>query len=145
MPTHESRILVVEDDPNDALLLQRAFRKSGIPGFDRVLPDGQEAIDYLGGQGGYRDRKAFPLPSHLILDLKLPRVTGLELLGWIRESADHCRLPVAILSSSGEASDQVRARELGVDGYFIKPNRSADLQAVVHEIGRLWSLGGVRV
>jgi DNA-binding response OmpR family regulator len=145
MSSPESRILVVEDDPNDALLLRRAFRKAGISGFDLVLPDGQEAIDYLGGLGGYRDRAAFPLPSHLILDLKLPRVTGLEVLLWIRESADHQQLPVAILSSSGESSDQVRARELGVDAYFVKPNRSADLQAIVQEIGRIWSLNGVRV
>jgi len=141
----DSRILVVEDDPNDALLLKRAFRKAGIPGFDLVLPDGQEAIDYLGGQGGYGDRAAFPLPSHLLLDLKLPRVTGLEVLGWIRDSADHRHLRVAVLSSSGEATDQVRARELGVDGYFVKPNRSSDLLAVVMEIGRMWRLCGVRV
>jgi DNA-binding response OmpR family regulator len=145
MTRHEPRILVVEDDPNDAILLQRAFRKLGIPGFDLVLPDGQEALDYLDGQGGYRDRTVFPLPSHLILDLKLPRVSGLELLSWIRSSADHGQLRVVILSSSGELTDQVRARELGVDAYYVKPNRSVDLLGVVQEIGRMWSLNGVRV
>jgi len=145
MPNHDSRILVVEDDPNDALLLQRAFRKAGIPGLDLVLPDGQEAMAYLGGQGGYHDRNAFPLPSHLILDLKLPRVSGMELLTWIRDSLDHRRLRVAILSSSGEPTDQIRARELGVDGYFIKPNRSADLLMVVRDLAQLWRLSEVRV
>jgi DNA-binding response OmpR family regulator len=143
--SNELRILVVEDDPNDALLLQRAFQKAGVPGIELVLPDGQEAMAYLGGQGGYGDRTAFPLPSHLILDLKLPRVSGLELLSWIRGSLDHRHLPVAILSSSGESTDQIRARELGIDGYFVKPNRSADLLTVVQAIGRLWCLNGVRV
>ncbi len=145
MQNPEIRILVVEDDPNDALLLQRAFRKAGVPGIDLVLPDGQDAMDYLRGQGGYGDRTSFPLPTHLILDLKLPRVAGLELLSWIRDSREHRHLRVAVLSSSGEATDQARARELGIDAYFVKPNRSADLLTVVHEIGRLWSLNGARI
>ena len=145
MPAQDPRILLVEDDTNDALLLRRACRRAGVPGFDRVLPDGQEAKAYLEGILGYRDRQAFPLPSHLILDLKLPKFSGLELLAWIRSSLEHRRLPVAILSSSGEPADQIRARELGVDAYYVKPNRSADLLELVREIGRLWCLSGVRV
>jgi DNA-binding response OmpR family regulator len=145
MQNYDPRILVVEDDPNDALLLERAFRKAGIPGFDRVLSDGEQVMAYLGGLGHYSDRRAFPLPSHLILDLKLPKVSGLELLTWIRGSREHRRLPIAILSSSGEQTDQVRARELGVDGYFVKPNRSSDLLAVVLEIALMWNLTRARV
>jgi DNA-binding response OmpR family regulator len=140
MKSFDQRILVVEDDPNDAILLQRAFRKAGIPGFDRVLGDGEEVIAYLSGKGAYRDRLVHPLPSHLLLDLKLPKVTGLELLGWIRGNREHRDLPIAILSSSGEPADQIRARDLGIDGYFIKPNRSSDLLAVVHDIARMWNL-----
>jgi CheY-like chemotaxis protein len=135
-----SRILVVEDDPDDALFLERAFVKAGVAGFDRVLGDGQEAISYLEGRGPYADRSAFPLPSHVILDLKLPKVSGLEVLGWLRSSERLRDLRVVILSSSGERSDRERAEALGVDGYFVKPSRSADLLQVVREIARLWSL-----
>lgn len=145
MPYQDPRILVIEDDSNDALLLRRAFRNTGVPGFDRVLPDGQQAMAYLGGIGGYGDRQAFPLPSHLILDLKLPKVSGLELLAWIRSSREHRRLPVAILSSSGEPADKIRAGDLGIDAYFVKPNRSSDLLEVVREIGRRWCLSGAQV
>lgn len=140
MQTRAPRILVVEDDPDDAFLLHRAFTKAGAHGFDRVLGDGQEAIAYLEGLGNYSDRNAFPLPSHVILDLKLPKVSGLEVLSWIRSRSDLRDLRIAILSSSGEATDRNRAQELGVDGYFVKPNRSSDLLSVVRELVRLWSL-----
>ena len=78
MSNREPRILVVEDDRNDALLLERAFRKAGLPAVDRVLRDGQEAIAYFDGLGVYADRNAHPLPTHMLLDLKVPKVSGLE-------------------------------------------------------------------
>jgi len=140
MSTREPRILVVEDDRNDALLLERAFRKAGLPALDRVLRDGQEAIAYFEGLGVYADRNAYPLPTYMLLDLKVPKVSGLELLAWIRERAEHRHLRVVILSSSGEPTDRARARELGVDAYFVKPTRSADLLGVVREIARTWGL-----
>ena len=140
MSTREPRILVVEDDRNDALLLERAFRKAGLPALDRVLRDGQEAIAYFEGFGVYADRNAYPLPTYMLLDLKVPKVSGLELLASIRERAEHRHLRVVILSSSGEPTDRARARELGVDAYFVKPTRSADLLGVVREIARTWGL-----
>ena len=134
------RILVVEDDPDDALFLKRAFAKAGVPGFNLVLPDGQEAIAYLSGHGKYGDREAFPLPSHLLLDLKLPKVSGFEVLRWLRSSVGLRALPVAILSSSGEAADRENAQVLGIDAYYMKPSRSEDLLHLVQEIARLWRL-----
>jgi CheY-like chemotaxis protein len=134
------RILVVEDDPDDALFLKRAFAKAGVSGFHGVLPDGQEAIAYLSGEGKYGDRKVFPLPSHLLLDLKLPKVSGFEVLRWLRSSGGLKELPVAILSSSGESADRENAQALGIDAYFIKPTRSEDLLRLVQEIARLWKL-----
>lgn len=134
------RILVIEDDPDDALFLERAFRKARVPGFDRVLRDGQEAIAYLAGRGAYADRQAHPMPTHLLLDLKLPKISGLEVLGWLRGTPSLCALPVAVLSSSGEGSDRDRARELGIDEYFVKPTRTAELLELVRQIARIWHL-----
>jgi DNA-binding response OmpR family regulator len=134
------RILVIEDDPDDALFLERAFRKARVPGFDRVLRDGQEAIAYLDGRGVYADRRAHPMPTHLLLDLKLPKISGLEVLTWVRGSSQLCALPVAVLSSSGEGSDRERARQLGIDGYFVKPSRSSELLDLVRQIARIWHL-----
>lgn len=135
-----ARVLVIEDDPDDALFLERAFKKVGVQGFDRVLPDGEAAIAYLAGIGRYSDRGTYPLPTHVLLDLKLPKVSGLEVLGWVRGTGTLQKLPVAVLSSSGEGSDRERARALGVDAYFVKPSRTSDLLVVVRNIARLWHL-----
>jgi CheY-like chemotaxis protein len=135
-----ARILVVEDNPDDAFFLERAFRKAGLAGFDRVLGSGGDAINYLSGQGCFSDRGSNPLPSHLVLDLKIPKVSGLEVLGWIREQPALRELRVVVLSSSGERRDLEQAEALGVDGYFIKPTGSIELVEIVREIGRRWGL-----
>ncbi len=134
------RILVVEDDREDAFFLERAFRKAGLPGFTRVLADGASAIAYLGGRGEYADRVIHPLPTHLILDLKLPKVSGLEVLGWIRRTELFRGMQIAILSSSGESADRDSAQALGIDGYFVKPSRGTDLLEVVRQIAQIWHL-----
>jgi len=136
----DTRILVVEDNPDDAFFLERAFRKAGLSGFDRVLGSGGDAIDYLSGCGGFSDRGSHPLPSHLVLDLKIPKVSGLEVLGWIREQPALRGLRVVVLSSSGERRDLEQAEALGVDGYFIKPTGAIELVEIVREIGRRWGL-----
>jgi CheY-like chemotaxis protein len=136
----EPRVLAVEDNAEDAIFLRRAFSKGGAAGFDRVIGCGQMAIDYLSGQGEFADRAAFALPTHLLLDLKLPKVSGLELLQWLRSVPRLAELPVIVLSSSGEIGDRERAEALGVDGYFVKPSRSADLIDLVRRIAKLWNL-----
>ena len=133
-------ILVVEDDREDAFFLERAFRKAGLPGFNRVLADGAAAIAYLGGRGAFADRAVHPLPTHLLLDLKLPKVSGLEVLTWIRRTEDLRGLQIAILSSSGESADRDTAQVLGIDGYFVKPSRGTDLLEVVRHIAQIWHL-----
>ena len=140
MTDPKPRVLAVEDDPDDALFLTRAFSKAGVEGFDRVIGCGQEAINYLSGQGKYSDRSAFPLPTHIILDLKLPKVSGLEILTWLRRIPHLSKLRVAILSSSGERGDRERAEELGIDGYFVKPAKSGDLVDLVRKFAALWHL-----
>src|SRR5262245_42291041 len=139
--TNPSRILLVEDDENDVLFLERAFDKAGAPRPFRVLGDGQETIAYLSGADGFENRSEHPLPSHLILDLKIPRKNGFEVLEWVRNDPRWKDLPVVALTSSGDQGDRDRARALGVDGYFVKPSRHPALVEIVKQIVSLWALG----
>src|SRR5262249_40979022 len=108
----------------------------------RVLGDGQEVIAYLSGTGGFEDRSEHPAPSHLILDLKIPRVNGCEVLEWIRNDPRWKALHVVALTSSGDQGDRDRARALGVDGCFVKPSRHPALVDIVKQIVSLWAIGG---
>ena len=125
-------LLVVEDSEDDLLFLRRAFREAGLS--TPLLPavDGQEAIARLSGTA--------PRPTHVLLDLKLPRKSGLELLAWLRERPEHRHLPVIVLTSSRETSDIDRARSFGVGDYFVKPVSFPELVDVVRAIAGLWKL-----
>src|SRR6185436_18985237 len=96
------KVLVAEDDPSDAFLLQRAFAASGVPAVLHFVRDGQEAIDYLGGEANYANREAHPLPDLLLLDLKMPRLNGFDVLAWLRQQPGLRRLPVTVLTSSDQ-------------------------------------------
>ena len=124
-------ILVVEDSEDDLLFLRRAFRDAGLSTPLHAAFDGMEAIDRLSGT---------PRPTHVLLDLKLPRKSGLEVLAWMRESSEHRQLPVIILTSSREKSDMDRARALGIHDYFVKPVSFPELVEVVRAIAGLWKL-----
>src|SRR3979409_1477909 len=93
-------VLLVEDDPDHVLLIQRAFGKANLVNPLRIVRDGEEAVAYLAGTDSYSDRSRHPLPSLILLDLKLPRKSGLEVLGWLREEPHLKFTPVVILSSS---------------------------------------------
>lgn len=114
-------VLLVEDDPNDVLLVQRAFRKAGANVPMHVMANGQMAVDYLDGRNGYANRAIYPLPSLMLLDLKLPRKSGHEVLAWLRAQPGVKHLPVVILTSSKESVDIDRAYELGANSYLVKP------------------------
>ena len=103
--TAYSNVLLVEDDPNDVFLVRRAFEKSKLSSVIHVAKDGEEAIAFLSGAGQYRDRKRFPLPVLVLLDLKLPRKSGFDVLDWLRREPVLKRLPVVILTSSREVKD----------------------------------------
>jgi len=133
-------ILLVEDDPNDVLLVQRAFRKGNLSAAVHVTTDGQQAEDYLAGRAGYADRGAHPLPSLLLLDLKLPRKSGHELLAWLREQPLLKRLPVVVLTSSRESPDITRAYELGANSYLVKPVAFDDLVELMKRLNFYWRL-----
>ena len=138
MTTGDRRILLVEDDPNDVLLLQRAFRGAGLPEPGQVVSDGEQAIAYLAGAGQYADRERFPLPILLLLDLKLPRRSGFEVLEWLREQQGTSRLPVVVLTSSRQSDDVQRAYDLRANSYLVKPASLEGLKEMVRMLDLYW-------
>jgi CheY-like chemotaxis protein len=117
----KSVVLIVDDDPNDIELMQLAFEKAKAPCGLMSVPDGAEAIRYLSGEGKYSDRKQFPMPLLVLLDINMPRVNGFDVLAWIQKSAPS-RFPLVItLSYSHLESDIRRAYELGTSAYIAKP------------------------
>jgi len=138
---NESRrkiILVAEDDPTDAFFLQRAFGKTGVAVGLEFVRDGQEAIDYLRGEPPYADRTVHPLPQLLLLDLKMPRLNGFEVLDWLRNQPHLKRLLVIVFSSSAELGDINRAYDLGANSYLVKPHASELLLELVQRVEKYW-------
>src|ERR1700756_4785455 len=108
-------ILLVEDNPVDVLLMRRALTKLDAGSLLYTVSDGQAAIDYLSGQGLFNDRSSYPLPYVMVLDLKLPRKNGFEVLNWLRTSSLYPHLPVVILTSSSEDKDLKNAYSAGAN------------------------------
>ena len=131
-------LLWVEDDPDDVLLGERALIKAG---FEKLMiaRDGEEAVSYLSGSGDFADRTRFPIPSLVLLDLKLPRKSGLEVVKWIRGVEGLKRIPVVILTSSQEQSDMERAYDYGANAYLVKPVGHRTFAEVVHGLHLFWA------
>jgi CheY-like chemotaxis protein len=131
---HHRTILIAEDNEHDVLIYQRAFGKVGK--YDlHFVSDGAEAIDYLKGEGKYADRHTHPFPECLWLDVKMPRMTGLEVLRWLKEHPKCAITPTVVLSSSDLLSDVQEAYRLGAHSFFTKPsslNETVDLVALVN-------------
>ena len=124
-------VLYAEDEDNDAYLMQRAFAKAGVSNPLQVVVDGDEAIQYLSGTGEFSDRTRYPLPCLLLLDLNLPRQSGLEVLEWVRSQPSLQSMPVVILTSSSQDRDIGSAYSLGANGYLVKPPSSEKLIELV--------------
>jgi len=133
-----SPILLVEDSPDDALLIQRAFRKANLANPVQLVRECEEAVAYLSGAAPYDDRGRFPLPVFMLLDLKLPRRSGLEVLAWLRQESAVRRLPVVVLTSSRESVDVNRAYDLGVNSYLTKPVGFEALMEMVKNVNLYW-------
>lgn len=128
-------VLVADDDEADVLFLTQALG-TACPGvLVKSAADGKQAIDYLAGRGEYADRAAYPFPDHLFLDLKMPLVSGFEVLEWLRRQPDIGRLRVTVLSGSMLEADMVRARALGAE-YTVKPIEYDALLAEMREFCR---------
>jgi DNA-binding response OmpR family regulator len=134
MATRSAVLLLVEDDPNDVLFMCRALKKAQVRQTVRVASDGQQAIDYLEGSGIYGDRTRYPFPCLVLLDLKLPKKSGLEVLRWLRSHAEHKDLPVVMLTSSGETRDREAALKHGIEAYQVKPLSFDALVRLANEI-----------
>lgn len=130
-----SHILLVEDNPNDQLLTQRAFKKSNLGNELVIVNDGEEAINYLFGS---ENSEPQPLPVLILLDLKLPKVDGLEVLERIRSHERTRLLPVVILTSSKEQDDLIRSYSLGVNSYVRKPVDFNQFVEAVQQLGLYW-------
>jgi CheY-like chemotaxis protein len=137
-------ILLVDDDSNDALLVRKAAQKTleGIP--ISVVNNGQEAIEYLKGQGVYADRAKYPFPDIILLDLKMPVMNGFEVLRWVRAQPKLKRLPVIVLTGSVHEKDTKAAYEEGANSYLVKPANFNDLVETMRNVGDFW-LGGTKL
>lgn len=133
-----SMILLVEDDPDDAELIAYAFEKAGIAGPLVTVGDGDAAFGYLMGSGAYADRAAHPLPGLILLDLKLPKRSGFEVLAHVRETEATRRTPVVVLTSSNQDGDIRRAYDLGANSYLVKPIGRDALLALVRTLETYW-------
>jgi CheY-like chemotaxis protein len=130
--------LVAEDDENDVFFLQRAFQQAKIENPLYVVRDGQEAIDYLSGAGNFSDRNLHPLPYLFLLDLKMPRKTGLDVLVWLQEHPELRCLPVVVLSSSAQVRDIEKAYDLGANAFIVKPASLKKRVELAKLIGGFW-------
>ena len=134
----DKAILLVEDNPDDELLAMRALRKNGIKGDVVVAHDGVEALDYLFGTGDHSDRGASFVPRLILLDLNLPRISGLEVLRRLRSDERTRLLPVVILSSSGEQKDMLAGYGLGANSYVRKPVNFEQFVKAVEQLKLYW-------
>ena len=131
-------ILLAEDDENDVLLLKRAFEKAEIQNPLFVSRDGQEAIDYLAGAGNFSNRTEYPFPALVLLDLKMPKRSGFEVLEWLRsQPVLHC-LPVVVFSTSPHQHDIERAYRLGANAFVVKPSSNEARSQLSHYIKGFW-------
>jgi len=131
-------ILLAEDHPGDVFLMRFALGKAAIPNPLVVASDGQEAIDYLAGDGPYANRKTYPLPDLFLLDLKMPRLNGFDVLTWLKDRPEFDELPIVVLSSSDIEEDIQRAKELGADDYRVKPSGNEKLVKLLQELHARW-------
>lgn len=127
-------VLYAEDEENDVFLMQRAFQKAGVMNPLHVVIDGAQAIRYLQGAGEFSNRALHPFPCLLLLDLNLPRQSGLEVLKWVRDRSAFATLPVVFLTSSNQDRDIGTAYSLGANGYLVKPPSSDKLIELVSSL-----------
>jgi two-component system response regulator len=136
----EFEILLVEDDPSDAELTLRALRQNNLANKVRWLKDGEEALDYLFRRGAHAGRDAGSLPKLIMLDIKMPKVDGIEVLRKLKERPETRTIPVVVMTSSNEEQDVLETYRLGVNSYIVKPVGFEAFLETVAKIGLYWVL-----
>jgi len=131
-------ILLVDDDEDDIILTKRAFERLRIGNPLHVANNGEVAIDYMAGKGPYADRVKYPLPTLILLDVKMPRKGGHEVLEWIKAQPQLRRIPVVMLTSSKDPSDVNRAYDHGVNSYLVKPLSFDGLNEIARTLNLYW-------
>ncbi len=138
MNGQEVEIVIVEDDPNDAELIERVLRKRNLGNRLVLLKDGAEALDFFFARGPYAGRVACVKPKVVLLDLKLPKVSGIEVLQQLKANEHTKNIPVVVLTSSREERDLNDAYALGVNSYVTKPINFDEFAKVIAELGLYW-------
>jgi len=131
-------ILVVDDSKDYVFLLCRAFKRAGLQHSLIHVSDGEEAVDYLTGENRFSDRARYPLPNLMLLDVKMPRLNGFDVLHWLVTRTDLKKLRVIMFSSSFEREDVEKAKVLGATDYLTKPTGSEGFDQVVQTIASKW-------
>ncbi len=137
---HIVEILLVEDNPQDLQLTQRALNKAGLANHIQVAHDGEEALQFIFCEGPYAGRKIENAPKVVLLDLKLPKVDGKEVLERMKSDPRTKMIPVVVLTSSKEQKDLVESYKLGVNSYIVKPVNFEGFAAAVQDLGMYWLL-----
>ena len=138
MPERHADILLVEDNPNDVKLTLHAFKTANLANSVHISRDGVEALEYLFGAGSDADQKVLEKPKLILLDLKLPRVDGHEVLRRIKTDPRTSGIPVVVLTSSSEERDVMRTYEVGANSYIVKPVDFEQFTESVRDIGKYW-------
>jgi CheY-like chemotaxis protein len=131
-------ILVAEDDEDYVILIRQVFQKAHVPNPIHVVWNGEEAISYLKGEGKYSNRDEYPLPDIFLLDLKMPRVNGFEVLKWVRSQPSLASLRILVLTSSDEIRDVNEAYQLGANSFLVKPMDFEDFTHLSRLIADFW-------
>ena len=131
-------LLYAEDEENDVLFLERAFKLAGSSHSLKAVPDGAQALEYLTGEGIFADRTRHPFPDLILLDINMPKKSGLDVLEWLRSQPRYKSLPALILTSSSRPEDMEKARQLGADDYLLKPSDPLKLVELVRSLQEHW-------
>ncbi|GAB1544359.1 response regulator [Scytonema sp. NUACC21] len=127
-------VLVVEDNPNDLLFIQRAATKANLRICLKTVSTGDEAVSYLLGEGSYADREQYPLPNIILTDTRMPRMGGLELVIWIKQQPNFQDLPIVVMSSSIDSDDGGQFTALGINLHFIKPVSASGFEEILRQV-----------
>ena len=131
-------VLLVEDEQSDIFIMQRAWKKADFENPLQIVTDGRQALEYLSGEGNFADREKFPLPCLMLLDIKLPYMSGLQVVKWLREEGPSKNIPAVFLTSSSSDMDIEQAYSYGGNAYLVKPPTPEKLQQMLLDLKNFW-------